>query len=480
MILLDPTVTIPGETSPPLPDGHLDFWNEDSGGDDNDDDDPTMKGRWRILRRTFPLLPTSKTLALARLGACPGPFHPIAVPPSSQTPSRILSKLLPREALPPPSGYEQIGHVIHLNLKRHHLPHGELIGSVLLDRTSGCRTVVNKDGEVGGPFRTYPMALLAGDPSTQVAVTEHGVKLCFDLEKVYWCTRLSGERTRMLDDDFRAGQFVADAFCGAGALVVRAASGKGCRVEANDLNPDAVRYCAENARRNGVEKTKVGKGKGRGSGRFDVECGDARDFISRLGLATATGGVVAKEETEESEGAKQSNERDGSHRRGEQHSSLPDHLVLNFPLAAPDFLGALRWWSPSAFESGGGTRTSASRTRVHVYTFARGDDPKRDAAATAAHSDSNHMGGDAGCDPRSPPEVAVDQVANGLLPESSDSSPTRRRWGYLDSLGCDVNSREVRDVAPGKVVVCVSFDVTADLLRRMQGGYSCVGPSGQP
>ena len=121
-------------------------------------------------------------------------------------------------------------------------------------------------------------------------------------------------------------------------------------------------------------------------------------------------------------------------------SHLPDHLILNFPLGSPSFLNALRWW-PSG-EHG------AAPPRVHVYTFARGD-----AARTAT-------------------EVAVDMVADGLLPEGGFVEPSKLRGPYLDEeLGCDIQAREIRDASPGKVVVCVSFTATRLLLRRMQGDY---------
>merc|ERR1719232_1425516 len=97
------------------------------------------------------------------------------------------------------------------------------------------------------------MDLLAGDDDYFVQLVEHGVSLCFDLRKVYWCTRLEGERTYMIENQFRPNQLVADAFCGVGALCLRAVAAKGCRVLANDHNPDAVAYCKENARRNGID-----------------------------------------------------------------------------------------------------------------------------------------------------------------------------------------------------------------------------------
>lgn len=343
-------------------------------------------------------------------GVTPGQPESIHISYQNQPITRILSKMLPPEAQPPPSSYEQIGHVAHVNLRQPHLSHKRLIGRVMLDRLQpSIRTVVNKLGEVGGPYRTYQIDLLAGDDDYFVHVIEHGVSLFFDLRKVYWCTRLEGERTYMIQNEFQPNQLIADAFCGVGALCIRAATGKGCRVLANDLNPDAVEYCKGSAGGNGIDISQNGK--------FQVQCGDAGQFIMNLGMG------VSESSTSKKSGV----------------SSLPDHLLLNFPSDSPSFLNSLRWWP-----SGGQIESSP---RVHVYTFARADTER-----TAA-------------------EVAIDMVADGLLPEGGYVEPSMFRGGYLNELGCNIQAREIRDAAPGKLVICVSFNVTRLLLRRMQGDY---------
>jgi len=43
-----------------------------------------------------------------------------------------------------------------------HEPHKRSIGQVLVDKLPAIRTVVNKTGETGGPFRTFEMEVLAG------------------------------------------------------------------------------------------------------------------------------------------------------------------------------------------------------------------------------------------------------------------------------------------------------------------------------
>ena len=204
--------------------------------DQDDDDDQVRK---RILLSSAELIPDDTfQLLQEKYHARKEDTFNICIPHHQQPVTRILSKILPEEAQPPPSSYEQVGHVVHVNLKAQHVGYGKLIGSILLDRLQPTtKTVVNKLGEVGGPFRTYQMGLLAGEDDYFVHVVEHGVSLYFDLRKVYWCTRLEGERTYMLKNEFQPNQIIADAFCGCGAQLIRAASKKGCRIVANDLNP---------------------------------------------------------------------------------------------------------------------------------------------------------------------------------------------------------------------------------------------------
>jgi hypothetical protein len=208
----------------------------DFGQDDDDDDDGVRK---RILLSSAELIPDDTFQLLEeKFHARKEDTFNICIPHHQQPVTRLLSKLLPEEAQPPPSSYEQVGHVVHVNLRAQHVQYGKLIGSILLDRLQPTtKTVVNKLGEVGGPFRTYQMDLLAGEDDYFVHVVEHGVSLYFDLRKVYWCTRLEGERTYMLENEFQPNQIIADAFCGCGAQLIRAASKKGCRIVANDLNP---------------------------------------------------------------------------------------------------------------------------------------------------------------------------------------------------------------------------------------------------
>lgn len=329
--------------------------------------------------------------------------------------SYILEKILPPEAHPPPTSFETVGHVAHLNLKERHQPYAKLIGQVILESVPTIDTVIQKVGKVDGPFRTYNHEILAGRNDTTVRVHEHGIQMDFDLSKVYWCSRLAQERQVVLDSEIRPKQVVADAFCGVGAICLRAAQTKQCTILANDWNTNAVKYLERNFATNGLDQHLAA-----------ATNQDAYDFLMDLGFEKVSYDDVQHEDP------------DG------EDSPLPalvaDHILLNFPLKAPTFLGALRWWS---------SPLSESSPRLHVYTFARAD-PETDRTAE---------------------DVAVDMIASNLLPVMPSDEAYRRKRELDKVFGCQVVGREVRDVAPGKLVFCVSFTATPKLIRHMQGDF---------
>ena len=76
-----------------------------------------------------------------------------------------------------------------------------------------------------------------------------------DVSKVYWCSKLSTERNRIIENYLKDGQVLCDIFCGIGPLSIKSAVKiKGLRVICNDLNPEAINYCNKNIILNKVEK----------------------------------------------------------------------------------------------------------------------------------------------------------------------------------------------------------------------------------
>lgn len=240
-----------------------------------------------------------------------------------------IARLLP-EGVEVPSGFETIGQIAHFNLRPVHEPYKELIGRIVLDKNKGLRTVVNKVGELSGEFRTFKMEVLAGESNFITAVREQGLTFELDYSEVYWNSRLSQERTRVLTQ-LRSGDIVVDMFAGIGAMSCFAAS-SGCRVLSNDLNPK------------GAEWMRVNVGKNRLDGQMTVFNMDAREFVRQL----------AREQLLFS-----------------RSRTAPVHVIMNLPALALDFLDVFRGICQEASES----EPPKSPTKVHCYCFARSEGP---------------------------------------------------------------------------------------------------------
>jgi len=112
-----------------------------------------------------------------------------------------------------------------------------------------CDTVVNRASKVQGAHRVREWDVLAGN-GTETVHREYGVELAVDIAEVYFSPRLATERHRVVEQ-VAATERVFDMFAGVGPFVVPMAK-RGAETVGCDLNPAAVEYLRENARRNGV------------------------------------------------------------------------------------------------------------------------------------------------------------------------------------------------------------------------------------
>lgn len=189
----------------------------------------------------------------------------------------MLTRLLPKGS-EVPSSFEQVGHLIHLNIREDLLPYKYIIGQVLLDKVPSCKTVVNKVGKIDTVFRTFDMEVLAGEDNTVVSLKEEDCIFKFDYRKVYWNSRLQFEHTRLVNS-FSPSDIIADMFCGIGPFVLPAAK-KGCVVYGNDLNPECYRYLNENLELNKVMSCDVPHGQlKKNVTTYNL---DAREFITQI------------------------------------------------------------------------------------------------------------------------------------------------------------------------------------------------------
>lgn len=169
----------------------------------------------------------------------------------------IVTSILPEDLLEEvPSGYTLAGNIAHINLREAYLPYKQIIGHIILDKNPNIKTVINKTEEVGvtSEFRTFDMEILAGEPKTEVEVSESGCRFKFDFAKVYWNSRLGTEHNRIIMT-FKEGEAVADVMAGVGPFAIPAGKKK-VFVWANDLNPESYKAMVDNIKMNKVHQPK--------------------------------------------------------------------------------------------------------------------------------------------------------------------------------------------------------------------------------
>ncbi|KAF3650112.1 tRNA (guanine(37)-N1)-methyltransferase 2 [Capsicum annuum] len=122
----------------------------------------------------------------------------------------------------------------------------DVIAKVIYDKNyPRIQTVVNKVGTITNEFRVPKFEVLAGKDDMVTEVKQYGATFKLDYSLVYWNSRLEHEHIRLVSK-FQSGETICDMFAGIGPFAIPAAQ-KGCAVYANDLNPDSIRYLKTNA-----------------------------------------------------------------------------------------------------------------------------------------------------------------------------------------------------------------------------------------
>lgn len=154
------------------------------------------------------------------------------------------------------SSFETVGHIAHLNFNEESFQYRYVLGRILLDKNPGIRTVVAKTGNIESRFRTYPLEVIAGENNLETRLKEQGIIYNVKIDQVYWNSRLSNERQRIVELIPRKS-VVFDLTCGAGAFTLPLVKIKECMVYSNDLNPEAIKLLRQNILLNRLEEQSV-------------------------------------------------------------------------------------------------------------------------------------------------------------------------------------------------------------------------------
>jgi tRNA (guanine37-N1)-methyltransferase len=143
--------------------------------------------------------------------------------------------------------YERLGDVVLLT--EDDPERAEAIAAAVVASDLPVKTVLRRASKVEGEHRTREWELLAGE-GTETTYREYGCEYRLDVREVYFSPRLATDR-HLVAENVVEGERAIDMFAGVGPFVIPFAK-RGAEVVGVDLNPAAIAYLRENARRNGV------------------------------------------------------------------------------------------------------------------------------------------------------------------------------------------------------------------------------------
>jgi tRNA (guanine37-N1)-methyltransferase len=149
-----------------------------------------------------------------------------------------------------PKRFDYVGDVAVISIPPELAAYKGTIASKLFAMRGNTRAVLNKMSKIEGEHRVAYFELLLGE-STETFHRENGYTYKLDVKKVFFNPRLYSERKRVASKIIH-GECILIPFAGVGPFVLPAA-GKGAKVYAVEINPDACSCLQENIRINRLE-----------------------------------------------------------------------------------------------------------------------------------------------------------------------------------------------------------------------------------
>lgn len=143
------------------------------------------------------------------------------------------------------------------------------IAEALLVANPQIKTVVRKVGGHEGEFRVQKMKVLAGVDTTITEYKENNCTISFDVQDVYFSSRLSTERKR-ISEQVRDGEKILVMFSGAAPYPCVLSKNTGAlHIVGVEINPAGHAFGLENVKKNKIENV-------------ELYCGDVREVVPKL------------------------------------------------------------------------------------------------------------------------------------------------------------------------------------------------------
>lgn len=181
-----------------------------------------------------------------------------------------LAKVLKRKELRVvKTAHDIMGSIAIIEVPRDLQEKEKLIANTLLQSNPLIETVLKKDSEHEGVFRTQHMKFLAGVKTKTAVYKENNCTLHINVENVYFSPRLSTERKRIADQ-VSEGEDILVMFSGAAPYPCVLAKNTQAKIIVGvEINPQGHKQGLENVRLNKIKNV-------------DLHCGDVREIVPLL------------------------------------------------------------------------------------------------------------------------------------------------------------------------------------------------------
>ena len=171
----------------------------------------------------------------------------------------LKNKLSKKELDLAPNSFDVVGDImIFSDFPKELAKKEKIIGETILQNYHHIKTVLKKTKKYSGKFRTPKLKVIVGENRKETICRENGILVKLNVEKVYFSSRMSGERKRIAEL-VKPNESVLVMFSGSGVYCLVIAKNTRCKeVYGIEMNPIAHKYALENIKRNKLEnKTRL-------------------------------------------------------------------------------------------------------------------------------------------------------------------------------------------------------------------------------